>query len=53
MKAITHSILQSKKEGNVWDTNIFGKTIGDLVEEGIKTKINTKTALSSRVQNVR
>ena len=34
-------IKESKKEGNVWDTNIFGKTIGDLVEEGIKTKINT------------
>lgn len=34
-------IKESKKDGNVWDTNIFGKTIGDLVEEGINTKIHT------------
>lgn len=34
-------IKDSKKDGNVWETNIFGKTIGDLVEEGIRTKINT------------
>ena len=27
------------EEGNVWDTNIFGKSIEELVEEGIKSKV--------------
>jgi hypothetical protein len=34
-------IKESTKEGNVWETNIFGKTIGNLVEEGIAAKIQT------------
>ena len=34
-------IKESTKEGNVWETNIFGKTIGNLVEEGISAKIQT------------
>ena len=29
---------QQSKEG-VWDTNIFGKTIGELMEDGIRNKI--------------
>lgn len=27
-------------EGGVWNTNIFGKTVGELMEDGIKNKIN-------------
>lgn len=32
-------INESRKEGCVWETSIFGKTIGNLVEDGIKAKI--------------
>lgn len=28
-----------KEEGDIWKTNIFGKTIRELVEDGVKTKI--------------
>ena len=30
---------QQSKEG-VWETNIFGKTIGELMEDGIRNKIS-------------
>lgn len=30
------------KEG-IWETNIFGKSIGDLVQDGISTKVNKLT----------
>ena len=32
-------IKESKEKGEVWDTNIFGKSIGQLVEDGIKGKL--------------
>lgn len=33
-------IGQTKNEdGNIWKTNIFGKSIGELVEDGIKSKV--------------
>ncbi|MBO5247070.1 MAG: stage IV sporulation protein A [Eubacterium sp.] len=28
------------EDGGVWNTNIFGKTVGELMEDGIRTKIN-------------
>ncbi len=28
-----------KEEGNIWGTNIFGKSIEELVEDGIKSKV--------------
>ena len=39
-KDLMEYINESTKEGNVWDTNIFGKSIGELVEDGIKGKIS-------------
>ncbi|MGN0334152.1 MAG: stage IV sporulation protein A [Lachnospiraceae bacterium] len=30
---------QGAKEGNIWSTNIFGKTVEELVEDGIKSKV--------------
>ena len=32
-------IKSSSEQGAVWDTNIFGKSIGQLVEDGIRSKI--------------
>lgn len=32
-------IKAGENEGSVWDTNIFGKSIGQLVEDGIRGKI--------------
>ena len=32
-------IKSGESEGNIWDTNIFGKSIGQLVEDGIRGKI--------------
>ena len=32
-------ISENSQNGDVWDTNIFGKSIGQLVEDGIRTKI--------------
>lgn len=32
-------IDECAKNGNVWDTNIFGKSVGQLVEDGIEGKI--------------
>ena len=29
----------SKNDGGVWNTNIFGKSIGELMEDGIRSKI--------------
>lgn len=33
-------IKNSQKEDGVWSTNIFGKTIGELMEDGIHNKIS-------------
>ena len=33
------SFLQEAKESGVFETNIFGKSIGELVEDGIRSKI--------------
>ena len=32
-------VSDSKKQGDIWDTNIFGKSVGQLVEDGIRSKI--------------
>ena len=29
-----------KAEEGVWQTNVFGKTLGELIEDGIKSKIS-------------
>ena len=29
----------AKKENGIWDTNIFGKSVSQLVEDGIRTKL--------------
>ena len=33
-------IKNSQREDGVWSTNIFGKTIGELMEDGIHNKIS-------------
>lgn len=33
----------AKTDGGIWDTNIFGKSIENLVEDGIRSKITTLT----------
>jgi len=39
-------------EGAIFDTNIFGKTVRQLIEDGIETKINNITAQSrEKLQN--
>ena len=35
-------------ESGIWDTNIFGKTLQQLVEEGIQTKIDRMSIDSRR-----
>lgn len=37
-----------KSDGGIWDTNIFGKTIEQIVDDGIRTKI---AKLSDETQN--
>ena len=32
-----------KKEDGIWDTNIFGKSIEQIVEDGIQAKVNQMT----------
>lgn len=42
-------IESQKQEGmGIWDTNIFGKTVGQLVEEGIHHKVNRLTQESQK-----
>ncbi len=36
------SNTRNSKDG-IWDTNIFGKSIGELVQDGISTKVNKLT----------
>ena len=44
-------INEKEQDSNVWETNIFGKTIGEIVDEGIINKINNLTAeTQSRMQ---
>ena len=44
-------INEKEQDSNVWDTNIFGKTIGEIVDEGIINKINNLTVeTQSRMQ---
>lgn len=44
--------INEKEEGsNIWETNIFGKSIGQIVDEGIMNKINNLTEeTQSRMQ---
>ncbi len=38
-KDLIEYIKSGSEQGQVWDTNIFGKSIGQLVEDGIRGKI--------------
>lgn len=44
-KDLKNYILENAKENpeGIWDTNIFGKSVRQLVDEGINTKINKLT----------
>lgn len=46
------SFINKKEEGDsIWETNIFGKSIGQIVDEGIMNKINNLTdETQSRMQ---
>ncbi len=39
---------KEQTEGGIWETNIFGKTMKQLVEEGMTSKINRMTEESQR-----
>lgn len=40
-KDLIDYISETEKEGNgIWDTNIFGKSISQLVDDGIRTKLS-------------
>ncbi len=36
-------INKNEEDANIWDTNIFGKSIGQIVDEGITNKIDNLT----------
>ena len=42
-------IDENTKKGDAWDINIFGKTIEQLVDDGIRTKANKKPSAFSGV----
>lgn len=42
-KDLIDFINNKESEDNIWETNIFGKSIGQIVDEGIMTKINNLT----------
>lgn len=46
------NFINKREEGdNIWETNIFGKSIGQIVDEGIMNKINNLTEeTQSRMQ---
>lgn len=46
-----------KSEGGIWDTNIFGKTIEQIVDDGIRTKIaklsdDTQSKMQNALQKI-
>ena len=44
-------INRNDENSNIWETNIFGKSIGQIVDEGIMNKINNLTdETQSRMQ---
>ena len=50
-KDLIDFINNKEREDNIWETNIFGKSIGQIVDEGIMTKINNLTEeTQSRMQ---
>ena len=50
-KDLIDFINNKESEDNIWETNIFGKSIGQIVNEGIMTKINNLTEeTQSRMQ---
>ena len=50
-KDLIDFINNKESEDNIWETNIFGKSIGQVVDEGIMTKINNLTEeTQSRMQ---
>ena len=42
-KDLIEFINANEEHDDIWDTNIFGKTIGQIVEEGISSKIDNLT----------
>ena len=42
-KDLIEFINANEEHDDIWDTNIFGKTIGQIVEEGINNKIDNLT----------
>ncbi|MFR7763109.1 MAG: stage IV sporulation protein A, partial [Eubacterium sp.] len=42
-KDLIEFINANEEHDDIWDTNIFGKTIGQIVEEGISNKIDNLT----------
>ena len=50
-KDLIDFINNKERKDNIWETNIFGKSIGQIVDEGIMTKINNLTEeTQSRMQ---
>lgn len=50
-KDLIDFINNKESKDNIWETNIFGKSIGQIVDEGIMTKINNLTEeTQSRMQ---
>ena len=50
-KDLIDFINNKESEDNIWETNIFGKSIGQIVDEGIMTKMNNLTEeTQSRMQ---
>lgn len=42
-KDLINFINKNEEDSNIWETNIFGKSIGQIVDEGIMNKINNLT----------
>ncbi len=42
-KDLIDFINKNEEDSNIWETNIFGKSIGQIVDEGIMNKINNLT----------
>ena len=52
-KDLIDFINNKESEDNIWETNIFGKSIGQIVDEGIMTKINNLTEeTQSRIEKI-
>lgn len=38
-KDLIRYLTDNKEQGTIWDTSIFGKSVGQLIEDGIRSKI--------------